>query len=84
MGGTSVDLSLEDVRALFGAISDACEKQEISKAEIGPLSVKIDARPNPKHPDRLIVRFSAPLGLNTDLSRRRVISACEEFSVIFG
>lgn len=81
---SSADLSLDDVRAFLGLIADACEKQEVSRAKIGPLSVKIDARPNPKHPDRLIVRFSQPLGLWTVLSRRQVMSAREEFLIIFG
>ncbi|MBR2120518.1 MAG: hypothetical protein IJ935_18110 [Afipia sp.] len=81
---TTVDLSLEEARALFGFIAYACEKQNIFRAKIGHMSVRINAQPNPKHPDRLRVRFGQPLGLWTDLSRQRVMAAHEEFSTIFG
>jgi hypothetical protein len=82
---SSVDLSLDEARALFASITSACERQEMTKVEMRDLSWTTDARPNPKHPDRLAIRFSGQLGLGSmGLSRRRVLSACEEFSNIFG
>jgi hypothetical protein len=80
-----VDLSLDEVRALFASMATACERQEATKIRIGDLSWATDARLSPKRPDRIFVRFSGPLGLGSiGLSRRRVLSACEEFSSIFG
>ena len=77
-------LSLDEAQALFAAIASTCERQEVGVAQIGLLRVKTDARPNPRHPDTLNIRFGAPIGLNIDLGRQRVMSACEEFSSIFG
>ena len=80
-----VALSLDEARALFESMAAACKRQEMTKIQIGDLSWTTDARLNPNHPDRLVVRFSGQLGLgNIGLSRRRVLSACEEFSGIFG
>ena len=82
---SSTELSLDEVRALFASIASACESQEIVRTRIGRLSWTTDARPNPKHPDRLVVKFSGPLGLgHIGLSRRVLLSACEEFSSIYG
>jgi hypothetical protein len=82
---SSVDLSLDEARALFASIAAACERQDMIKVKIGYLSWTTDARLNPKRPDHVVVKFSGPLGLGIiGLSRRRVVSACEEFSSIFG
>lgn len=82
---SAMDMSIEDVRALFTSIALACERQEAIKTRIGRLSWTTDARPNPKHPERLLVKFSGPLGSgNVGLNRRHVLSACTEFSSVFG
>ncbi|MEH2500145.1 hypothetical protein V1294_006624 [Bradyrhizobium sp. AZCC 1678] len=82
---SSVNLSLGEVRALFASMATTCERQEITKIRIGDLSWATDAILRPKRPNRIFVRFSGPLGLGSiELSRRRVLSACEEFSSIFG
>jgi len=80
-----MDLSFDEVRALFASIESACESQESAKVRIGRLSWTTDARPNLKDPDQLVVKFSGPLGWgHIGLSRRCVLSACEEFSRVFG
>jgi hypothetical protein len=80
-----MELSRDEVRALFASIALACEGQEIVKTKIGRLSWTTDARLNPKYPDQLVVKFSGSLGRgHIGLSRRTVLSACEEFSSTFG
>src|SRR2546423_462902 len=81
---STIALSLDEARTLLAAIASACDHQELGVAQIGYMRVKIDARPNPKHPDWLIIRFGPPFNLITDLNRQRMMSACEEFSRIFG
>jgi hypothetical protein len=81
----SVDLSLDEAHTLFVSISSACEKLEKIKADFGDWSWTTDARLNQTRPDRLWVRITGVYGRGTiGLSRRKVLSACEEFSSELG
>jgi hypothetical protein len=76
-----MDLSFDDASSLIRSIKSACESMNVVKLKIGRLSWTTDARPKPKRPDRLVVKFSGPLGFgHVGLSRREVLSACEDFS----
>ena len=83
---SKVDLSFDEVRALLASIVSACERSEVSKVKFGRLSWTTDARMNSNHPDRVSVRFSGALGFGHigALSRRRLLSACREFSSRYG
>lgn len=77
---SSMDLSLDEARALFTSIASACETQEVVKIRIRRLTWTTDARPNPRDTDKLTVTFSGALGLgHIGLSRHDMISACEQF-----
>jgi hypothetical protein len=82
---TLVDLSLDEVRTLFVSIASACEGLEETKADFGEMSWTTHARLNQKRPDEIFVRITGSHGRGTlGLSRRRVLSACEEFFAEFG
>ena len=82
---SKISLSFDEARALLASIASACERSEIDKVKFGRLSWTTDARLNPKHPDRVTVKFNGALGLgHVGLSRRRLLSACREFSSRYG
>jgi len=82
---SSVDLSFDEAQALFASIASACGRLEIVQVKLDRLSWTTDARLNPKHPDRVIVKFSGALGWgNIGLNRRHLLSACQEFADAFG
>src|SRR4051794_22842442 len=78
---SSMELSFDEVCTLFASIASACENQAIAKVKIRHLSWTTDARLNPRHSNRLTIKFSGALGYgNIGLNRQDVLSACDEFS----
>jgi hypothetical protein len=84
-GDGSVELSLAEVRELLASIGSACERRDIVEAKIGDISWTTDARLKAKNPDRVGIRYWGPSGgLSATVSRKGLLSACDEFSSLFG
>ena len=81
----SADLSLAEVGELLASIEAACQRRDIVDVKIGDLSWTTDASLQAKDPDSIAINYWGPMGgLSARVSRQRLLSACKEFSSIFG
>ncbi|MES2197982.1 MAG: hypothetical protein V4517_26470 [Pseudomonadota bacterium] len=85
MGEGTLDLSLAEVRQLLASIESACERRVVVDVKIRDTSWTTDARLKPKNPDRVQIWFrGSPGGFGATVSRQGLLSACDEFSSLFG
>ena len=80
----TMELSLPDLRIVFGSIRSAYELHELREIKINDLSWTTDCRPRSDAPEHVSIKFKGPLGhTHVSLQRTDIAKALAEFETKF-